>query len=253
MGFFNIATTRLAWRIVLAAGVILVGTLAVVVVSLRQMAGEVNRTEEKLTARSAEAAVNAVLRRMGNSNHDYAGWDDAVRKLYGTVDPSFVSENFQTATKSPIFFDTAYLLDENGRAVFGYHNGELTTISAGEAFGPALAKMIGELPSDGRSYDVRSGLVDGEWGPAAISVGPIVPVSADFKDPPLRSRFLVIGKALDDDAIKRMGEDFLIDGLRIRGSSNWNPQARLGRSDGPRDRSPDLGASQAWYGGTFPR
>ena len=215
MRLIDSTTKRFGLRIVLPAILILAGTFATVIVSLQEMAGGVNHIEGDLTARSAHAAVESFLRRIGDSNNDYASWDDAVRNLYGTVNTNFVAENFQSSTATSVFFDTAYLLDENGREVFALHDGHPVDVPAINAFGPTLPDLISDLPTNGRDYAVKLGMVDGKWGLAGVAVGPVVPTSADFAGQPSRARFLVIAHAFDAAAVKRLGEDFVIDGLHL--------------------------------------
>jgi hypothetical protein len=75
--------------------------------------------------------------------------------------------------------------------------------------------MIAGLPNDDSARDVSTGILKGKWGLASVAVGPIVPFSADFQNPPQRHRYLVTGRVFDDDAVRRLGEDFVIDGLHI--------------------------------------
>jgi sensor domain CHASE-containing protein len=166
---------------------VLAGTLATVIFSLSEMADEANRIEATLTSRSATAAIQSFVRRLGESHEDYARWDDAVRSLYGPVDRDFVDQNYVASTATPTFFDTAYLLDEKGSEVFAYRNGEAVSDGWREAFGPVLAAMIARLPSDGSTYADESGIVRTRWGLAAVSVGPVVPNTAGFpRRPPDR-------------------------------------------------------------------
>jgi hypothetical protein len=72
----------------------LLGTVASVLVSIGEMAGKVNRIEETNLERSVESAVATSQRRRRETNEDYAFWDDAVRRLYGRPDPTFIEENF---------------------------------------------------------------------------------------------------------------------------------------------------------------
>jgi diguanylate cyclase (GGDEF)-like protein len=202
-------------RVALPAIIVLIGAIATVVVSLNEMAGEVNRIEDTLTERAARAAVQSSLRRLGETNGDYAQWDDAVRNLYGTVDQDFVEETFVASTEDPVFFDTVYVIDETGTDVFGYRHGEPAVISSSEAFGSALAPMLAALPSDGRTYGVETGMLRSAWGLATVAAGTIVPNTAGFADPLKRSRILIFAKAFDEPAVNRLGEDFVIDGLRL--------------------------------------
>ena len=208
---FNDMTKRFALRIGLPAILILLATFVIVIVSLQRMAGEVNHIESELTGRSATAAVQSVLRHLGETNNDYAEWDDAVRNLYGSVNRGWAAENIATST----LFDTIYLIDENGNGLLAYRNGEPVSTTPGEAFGPSLASMIAELPKDGKTYDVQTGVVRGAWGLAAVAAGPVVPASKNFENPPERSRYLVMSKAFDAAAVERASEDFVIDGLRL--------------------------------------
>lgn len=208
---FNDMTKRFAFRIGLPAILVLLATFVIVIVSLQKMAGEVNHVESELTGRSATAAVQSVLRHVGETNNDYAEWDDAVRNLYGAVNRDWAAENVATST----LFDTIYLIDESGNGLFAYRNGDPVSTTPGEAFGPSLASMIAELPKDGKTYDVQTGVVRGAWGLAAVAAGPVVPASKDFENPPERSRYLVIGKAFDAAAVERASQDFVIDGLRL--------------------------------------
>ena len=138
---------------------------------------------------------------------DYASWDDAVRSLYGTVDQAFVDENYLASTASSTFFDTAYLIDDQGSDVFAFRGGEAVTTPSGKAFGPPLAEMIAQVPADGRTYGVKTGVLKTIWGLEVVAVGPVVPNTS--KQPaPSRSRYLVVARAFDEVEVKKLGEDF---------------------------------------------
>ena len=192
--------------------------LAVAVVTLiyalNEIAREVNRTEVSSTRRSVEAAIQATLRHMVSTNGDYAVWDDAARKLYGTIDQEFVDDSFVSSTADPVFFDTAYLLEASGAVVFAYHAGAAVDASADQAFGPALNPLLKALPAMGEPYDGRSGIVRSIWGPMVVSVGFVVPFSETLPRP-ASPRILVLAKTLDDAMVKELGQDYLIDDLAL--------------------------------------
>lgn len=208
-------TFRYALGISLPAALIVVGAFAAVLISLDEMADAVNGTETALTRRSAAAGVEAMVRRLGETVGDYAHWDDAARNLYDEPDPVFVAGNIAGSTANPIFFDTAYLVDAKGRDLLAYRLGEPITVPSTVAFGPALSRMLGELPRDGRAYDARSALVTGAWGPAIVAVAPIVPASSDVEVTVSEARFLVVGRPFDAEAIRNLGQDYVIDNLAL--------------------------------------
>ncbi|MCB1494195.1 MAG: bifunctional diguanylate cyclase/phosphodiesterase [Bauldia sp.] len=207
--------SRFGIRILLPAVVVLVGALTIVIVSLGEMANEVNRIEDRLTARSAEAAIQVSLRRIGDSHRDYASWDDAVRNLYGRVDEEFLDEGYVSAAIDAVFFDSFYLIDESGRDVVGYHFGERLEESSASVYGDQLAKLIASLPRDGKTYAVKTGILQTKWGLAKVAVGPVVPFSEDYSPRPAASRLLLISHAFDGAAVASLGEDYLIEGLRL--------------------------------------
>ena len=218
--------------VVAPAVVIFASTVATITYALRDMAREVNRTELSLTSRTAEAAVAATLRRMASTHSDYAVWDDAARRLYGTIDQQFVDEFFVSSTSDPIFFDTVYLVDRNGGVLFAYHNGEASDVPIEQAFSPTIERFVRELPSDGVTYDVRTALVRGVWGLSVIAVGPVVPFTQDFTPRPTAARYLIFGKAFDEAAINRMAEDYLISGLTMTKASGAQTETPLLDPDG---------------------
>jgi diguanylate cyclase (GGDEF)-like protein len=207
---------RFGLRVILPVVAVLVGALATVVVSLNEMADAVNRIEETTTARSVEAALAVTLRRIGDTHRDYAQWDDAVRNLYGDVDKDFVRENYIVSTANPVFFDTVILIDENGREIFGYRNGMAMSLPALPIYQPkAIATLLDGLPRDGTTYAVHTGIISTRFGLAAVAVGPVVPASDEYGPRPERSRFILISRRFDDEAIARLGADYLIDRLHL--------------------------------------
>ena len=221
---------RLALGIVIPAVLVLVGAVAAVLVSLEEMASTVNRTEMELTRDSAKAAVVSAVRRMAESVGDYAQWDDATRNLYGVPDPTFVEENLAGSTIDPVFFDTVYLIDTTGDDILGYHFGEPAVASSAEAYGQSLARMIAELPTDARTFDVRAAVANGALGLALLAVAPIVPVASDMPVTTGRPRFLAISMAFDAEAVSRLGEDYVIDGLTV-GDPLPDSSSRIGLVD----------------------
>ena len=159
---------RFALSIVLPATVILVIAVTTLIFALNEIAREVNHTALSLTEKTVEAAVQSTLHHMADTHGDYAIWDDAARKLYGKVDQQFVDDLFVSSTEDPIFFDTAYLLDPDGKTVFAYRSGAATTLSPRQAFGPSLSRLM-RATAGASTDDARSALVNGAWGPMVMA------------------------------------------------------------------------------------
>ena len=208
---------RFALSIAAPATMVLAAAVTILGFALNEIAGEVDRTALSFTRQSVGAAVEATLRRMADTHSDYAIWDDAARKLYGTVDREFVDDSFVSSTEDPTFFDTVYLLEADGTTVLAYRDGAPVKMSAGEAFGPSLARLQRANAAAG-SPRASSALVGGAWGPMVVALGPVLPHSPDIPVAQ-HKRILVLAKALNDQTVQRMSEDYLIGGLALASPS----------------------------------
>ena len=204
---------RFALSVVVPAIIILAVAFSTLIVALNEIAREVNRTALSLTQQTVEAAVQATLRHMADTHGDYAVWDDAARKLYGTVDQNFVDDSFVSGTKDPIFFDTVYLLDPDGTVVFAYRAGKAIATPPQQAFGPSLTRLLRATAGAG-APDARSALISGVWGPMVMAIGPVVPFTHDIPVPN-PERILVLARSLDAERVQRLSEDYLISGLTL--------------------------------------
>lgn len=202
------------WLLVSLPIVALGAAVAIAIASVQRMANEVNAIEARLTERSVGAAIDALLRRTGLTHGEYAVWDDAVRNLYGAPDAAFVEENYAASTLSGTFFDTAYLVEDDGRMVLGLHDGRPSAITPDVAFGTIIHTLRQQVTRDAPSYSVATGLLRTVWGVQAVAIGPVVP-NTDQVAQPGRLRYLVISRTIGDEAIARLSEDYLIQGLRI--------------------------------------
>ncbi len=217
MSYRDQVTARFGLRVVIPAVAVLVGALVIVVISLSEMANEVNVIESRLTTRSVEAALGVTIRNIEQTHRDYAQWDDAVRHIYGTVDQGFMAETFATSTTlaDHLFFDTAVLLDEGDDVLYAVHRGEPVQGAAADLFGSSFATLIRPLVRDGVTYDVRASMMQTKWGIAAVAAGTVVPFSGDFSPMPKDSRVLVLAKTFDAAAVAGLRQDYLIGDLQL--------------------------------------
>ncbi|WP_051231343.1 putative bifunctional diguanylate cyclase/phosphodiesterase [Kaistia adipata] len=210
------STFRFALRIALPVLVILAGSIMFMIFALNEMAGEVDSIDATATTGSADASLQAMLKRLREVHGDYAVWDDAAVRLYGVVDQDFAERNFREATRSAVFFDAAYLLDENGRAVFSYRRGGIAPRGPIEEFGSPLQALTTALVENYTQYDAKVGVMKDRSGAiAAVAVGSVLPSSRDSLLPQGRPRLLVISRTFDDEMIRRMGSDFTIKGMAL--------------------------------------
>ena len=210
----------LEFWIALMAGVALFATIAVVFYALNHLAGEVDRTDRALTQQTAQAAIKSFLTKLHVAHQDYARWDDAVTSLYGMPDPVFVKSSYADSTATGIIFDTAFLIDENGRDLFALRNGQSITVSSTAYFGPALGHILERSDGPRGQYAFASGYFRTPDGIAAAVAGPVVPFSYGMDIPPGQKRMLVIAKHLTAATIRRLGDEFVIAGFGLAGNDS---------------------------------
>jgi diguanylate cyclase (GGDEF)-like protein len=208
------STFRFALRIALPVLLVLAGSIVFMIVALTEMAGEVDQIDAVATERSAEASLQALLKRLRDAHGDYAVWDDAAVALYGKVDTEFA-----------VFFDAAYLLDENGQHLFAYRHGGVAPRGPLEEFGSPLQVMMTALARNYTEYDAQAGIMKDRSGAiAAVAVGSIYPTTRGVERAVGRPRLLVLAHTLDDRSIRRMGADFAIEGMSLSFDPNFDGQ-----------------------------
>ena len=205
----------LEFWIALMAGLALFATIAVVFYALRHLADEVDRTDRALTQQTAQAAIRSFVRKLEDGHQDYARWDDAVTGLFGTPDPAFVKSGYTDSTETGIIFDTAYLIDENGRDLFALRDGQTIAVSSKDYFGPPLEHILKRSDGPRGQYAFSSGYFRTPDGIAAAVAGPVVPFSYEMEFPAGQKRMLVIAKHLTPAMVKRLGEEFVIAGFNL--------------------------------------
>lgn len=202
------------WMAVMA-GAALFATVAVVSYALNHLADEVDRTDRALTRQTAEAAVKSFIKKLRDNHQDYARWDDAVTGLYNDPDPEFVRSGYTDSTSTAIIFDTAFLIDENGRDLFAQRAGTSLAASSRTYFGPALEHILKQSEASPGQYAVASGFFRTPDGIAAAAAGPVVPFSEGFPLPEGQKRTLVIAKHLTEAIVKELGDEFVLADLRL--------------------------------------
>jgi len=220
MRLFRRPTARFAVQVALPALLIVAAAIFAGHLILNDMADQVDRSETRSVERSVNAALNSFLTRLRETHGDYAVWDDAVSDLYGKVDAAFVESNLADSTRHAILFDTAYLLDESDQSILGYTHGSVAMRPAIDEFGRGLAVLVAKVRAQSKPYDAETGFLRDRAGAIhAVAVGSIMPSSNAVTRPLGPPRLLLLGRSLDDAALRRIGQEFALDGLAFASSS----------------------------------
>ncbi|MGK6324490.1 methyl-accepting chemotaxis protein [Sphingomonas sp. DT-51] len=154
------------WRVLVLVLLAVIGC-AVLLASLSLRINDLSASERQRMMRGAFAREGATLLPM---ILDYTHWDDAVRNLYGTVDPDWARSNIGGAY-------TNFIVDREGRTLYGAEPSrrqvKMETVAE-----PVRVAMLARLPKTPlaalkfRPFWV-AGLYQGK--PAIFAASPIVP------------------------------------------------------------------------------
>lgn len=201
--------------IALPAFLTVMATVAVVFLALSRMTNEVNQIDRDVVRRSLSAAVAELSRQTAATQKDYANWNAAVTALYGAPDPAFVKENIVASTAAGDVFDTAFLLEADGRTVFGYSDGKPVEQPAAGFFKGGFQRLVGRTELIDPAAPVPTGIFMTPKGIVLAAVGAVLPSDGSTVRPKGPPRLLLVGRTLDDGEIRRIETGYAIGGLAL--------------------------------------
>ncbi len=113
----------------------------------------------------------------------------------------------------------AFLLEADGRTVFGYQHGKPITVGADAWFQGGFAKLIGQTELLDPKAAAPTGFFLTPDGVVVAAVGAVLPSDANVPRPKGPPRLLLVGRTLDPPAINAIGQAFALGGLSLLGAS----------------------------------
>ena len=163
----------------------------------------------------ARAVMDARLRDLAKTNHDYSWWADAVQNLVDKPDADWASENIGGPLSDTFGITGAFVYDADNHTVFSFVNGAPAQANPLVPANPSLEKLIAAARQNPDQESVsQSALVSVQGRPQLAS-------AAMISYTQFRSRWqngkpasvLVFLRALDDDYLKGIAGDYNLAGL----------------------------------------
>jgi diguanylate cyclase (GGDEF)-like protein len=221
---------RLSLALILIALLVLGSTGSVIFYALTALAGRTDQIEKELTAGAGRAALRALETRVGDINREFSHGDDVQSPSHGGSLFDWRVGDLCAGTQLGVNFDIAFLVDDAMHNLAGCVDGRRITIDPTQAMGRALPPIIRDISAPTRRKSVRTGFMLTDFGVAAVAVGSAWWSQAKFAGQPA---IIVVGKRLDEKAVKRMSRDFNIPGLRlVTDLSQVDPTAAVREPDG---------------------
>jgi diguanylate cyclase (GGDEF)-like protein len=221
---------RLSLALILIALLVLGSTGSVIFYALTALAGRTDQIEKELTAGAGRAALRALETRVGDINREFSHGDDVQSPSHGGSLFDWRVGDLCAGTQLGVNFDIAFLVDDAMHNLAGCVDGRRITVDPTQAMGRALPPIIRDISAPTRRKSVRTGFMLTDFGVAAVAVGSAWWSQAKFAGQPA---IIVVGKRLDEKAVKRMSRDFNIPGLRlVTDLSQVDPTAAVREPDG---------------------
>lgn len=215
--------------VVLPTLLVYAAVCALVLFTLALMTSELNRIDADRGQKAITAALDSLVRQLGEITIDEATWTEAYLNTYVAFNPAWLDGSWGTTARRGQGYDTAIVTDANGRILFGESNrgqlsGDITAhFDASSAMFGQLGKAI-EAAGDDTQI---SALSTGKSGIVALAAAVIhsntgrVPISADQR------RVLWMAKHIDDQMLQDFSQRFQIPLPRLANAAQPGETASL--------------------------
>jgi diguanylate cyclase (GGDEF)-like protein/PAS domain S-box-containing protein len=216
---------------------LLLSGVGVRVASMRQDALQQD-SERRIIAQS----LRALGRTLSNSTRDYAWWDDAVRFLVLTPDPSWADANLGAYIAHSFGYELTAVFDGHGRAVYGQVDGRPAAEQSRALLGPGidgLLQAVARRHRPGAEPEPAFAVFQGRDGLLATAASPIVPEAGSrLAAPPDPPSVLVFGKRLGQEFLAGLEADYGIAGLAFAAAGRVGPDGAALALPGPTGEPP---------------
>ena len=216
---------RLHFRLslILATSVVALATLGIlahmIFGAFGSMAGTANEIDDARAISATQSAVQAMKKQIAGTVRDNAYWDDAFRSVNEPGAAEWSIENWGTTTEDYPLYDTALVVEPDGRPLIAYHEGEPLAVPY-EFYNNSLADILTAARRANADRDIPVAFVRTKEGVALVGAAAIQPYETDPNADTTAFKVLVFSKQLRAEVIAEIARDFSIKGLRLEDTAD---------------------------------
>ena len=191
--------------------------VAVLGFSLVRTMDEMDSVDTERTRAAVASAVQAQVQQIIIMADDNAIWDDAATVVYGGLkDDAFLWSSWGISTAENKNYDTALILDHEGRPLLGYNHGRPVRFDPVAKYGEPFSILLERAK---RQKQAVGGLAGSPDGPVLIGLANIVPTNStlDRIVPETGPYWLVFTKPFGQPAADLIGRSLLLDDMKLSG------------------------------------
>ena len=189
--------------------------VAVLTFSLIHTMREADAVDTERTRLAVSAAVRAQVQQVVIMADDNAIWDDAAKAVYGGLhDTEFLWSSWGVSTAESKNFDTAIILDHEGRPLLGYSHGRPVRLDPLAKYGAPFKILMARAD---RQKQAVGGLAASPGGIVLIGMANIMPTSSTLDGivPETGAYRLVFTKPFRQDVADTIGRGLLLDNMTL--------------------------------------
>lgn len=191
-------------------------TLAYVVSgAIGSMAVAADQMDDARALSAAKGALTALKKQLGATVRDNAYWDDAYTSLTADGAAAWALENWGTTTEDYPLYDTALVIEADGRSLIAYHKGaSISDADVNSFFLGNLGDVVAAARRAGfAEQNLPVAFVRTREGIALIGAAAVQPSKEDPTFDMAKAKVLVFSKQLTSNVVAEIAETFSIAGL----------------------------------------
>jgi diguanylate cyclase (GGDEF)-like protein len=202
-----------------------VGIYVLVFELLHKVTVGANIADHLRTSEIVNSAFHATELQLANLTSDNAVWDEAVEKIYQTVDQQWFSETFGDSSTNGTNYNSVFAVDRSkAEPLAGFRNGVAFNPNLNTYFMGNLDGLLDLVGDDIKSPKSKSIIAKTQDGMAIIAAATIAPTSVDIVVNAKLPRYLILVRYLTPEFIKKIGDQYVVGNLTLLDSGNGLPK-----------------------------
>ena len=211
--------SKMIQHVIVPIAILVLVAMSTLVAFIWFSASTQDRIALQQSIKSVREAINRRLDHVGVTAKDYSWWNDSALNLDVRFDPDWAHTNIGFYAYDVHGFELSFVVDRQGRTIYGQIEGEQTDASAFEVLSENLATLIATARAASTSEPAPAvGLLPIEDGIAAVGVSAVTPEDASVVPLSEGPRVvLVYARKMTQELLDDIAEPLPLTGLRLVG------------------------------------
>jgi diguanylate cyclase (GGDEF)-like protein/PAS domain S-box-containing protein len=211
---------RFGRRVALPVAVLVTGAMALVTIFVLVTSARQDAIALDASTRLARTALTVKEREIGRNLKDYAVWEDAYRNLHLrlNLDWAGTDGNVGANIHDSLGYEMAFVVGPDGRTAYAVLEGEPQPADAFALIPHGMDRLVAQARRATEDDKPVVGLLRSGGGIVLVAAAALLPPPGSAEPPPPQARsVLIFAKRLGREFLTRIGTEYLLAGLTLRG------------------------------------